>query len=209
MFETGSMLTPSAPFEILGISQKELKVVARLYTEEDKEFIRINYAKLGALGCAEVLGRSRASVQTKAQQLGVRQYASKPWAEKEKQFLRDHYPTNGGYYCAEKLGRSFHATHKMVEKLELAMEYKGWYTDVQGYVVITPNRETKLYEHRLVMEEQLGRPLLSSEIVHHIDGKKSNNDPSNLMLMTRSTHIKEHHEEILTARHGKPVNMKR
>lgn len=37
-------------------------------------------------------------------------------------------------------------------------------------------------EHRLVMEEKLGRLLLPEEVVHHIDGDPQNNDPSNLQL---------------------------
>jgi hypothetical protein len=37
-------------------------------------------------------------------------------------------------------------------------------------------------EHRLVMAHFLGRPLLSKEQVHHIDGNRNNNDIGNLQL---------------------------
>ena len=37
-------------------------------------------------------------------------------------------------------------------------------------------------EHRLVMARSLGRPLLSHESVHHIDGDRKNNKLSNLQL---------------------------
>lgn len=173
------------------------------YSEAEKEYIREHYPELGAKGCAEVLGRPRNSVQYMAQKLGVRQYVSKPWTDEEIQFLRNNFPSKAGNYCAKALNRSFHAVHKMKEKLGIELDIKGWYIDVQGYKVITPNRETKLYEHRLVMEEELGRPLKSSEIVHHIDGNKKNNHPDNLMIMTRSEHMKEHHEEIVEAKRAK------
>jgi hypothetical protein len=39
-----------------------------------------------------------------------------------------------------------------------------------------------VFEHRLVMAEHLGRPLLPSETVHHIDGNRANNDIVNLQL---------------------------
>lgn len=48
------------------------------------------------------------------------------------------------------------------------------------------------HTHRVVAEQILGRPLKEGEIVHHIDGNKRNNDPSNLMVMTQSEHCRLH-----------------
>lgn len=42
--------------------------------------------------------------------------------------------------------------------------------------------KTYILEHRLVMEQDLGRALRKGETVHHRDGNKTNNDRTNLEL---------------------------
>ena len=46
--------------------------------------------------------------------------------------------------------------------------------------------------HRLIAGKMIGRKLLSSEQVHHIDGNSRNNDPSNLMVVTAQEHGRIH-----------------
>lgn len=67
--------------------------------------------------------------------------------------------------------------------------WKGRLVDKDGYILIHckghPNARKHthyVFEHRLVTEEVLGRTLLPTEVVHHKDGNKQNNDPSNLQL---------------------------
>ena len=52
-------------------------------------------------------------------------------------------------------------------------------------------------EHRYLMEQKLGRTLTSDEVVHHIDGNRSNNDLSNLVVMSRGEHSKLHRMQEL------------
>jgi HNH endonuclease len=64
-----------------------------------------------------------------------------------------------------------------------------------GYVEITRGEHKGRGEHVRIMEERLGRHLLQDEVVHHIDRDRSNNDPNNLALVTRSGHARLHRFE--------------
>lgn len=75
---------------------------------------------------------------------------------------------------------------------------------LQGYVQVTPpaghstakprpgRPSTWIFEHRLVLERKLGRPLLPTERVDHIDGLTLHNSPDNLRLFpSNAQHLRE------------------
>lgn len=66
--------------------------------------------------------------------------------------------------------------------LRRARNGAGWRgLNNNGYIVLKL-RGTVVLEHRKVMEEMLGRPMLPEETVHHRNGIKTDNRPENLEL---------------------------
>lgn len=74
----------------------------------------------------------------------------------------------------------------------------GRITDQDGYILVRvydhpqANSGGYLREHRLVMEEALGRDLLPAEVVHHRNGKKDDNRLANLQLFASDAELKTH-----------------
>ena len=71
----------------------------------------------------------------------------------------------------------------------------GW-TDKRGYrwLYVTENGKRRARrEHRVVVEQSIGRRLEPWEVVHHKDGNPSNNAIDNLEVVEFGAHTAEHH----------------
>lgn len=96
-------------------------------------------------------------------------------------------------YCSVRCSLLF--LHKMAPRInEQNPNWKGGITLCpRGHYKVCTRGGKRIKIHRMVMEKHLGRPLLHSEVVHHINHDKLDNRIENLQVMTPSEHTSHHH----------------
>ena len=107
----------------------------------------------------------------------------------------DHSPKTKRTYCAQEC---FQIMQTTMNKRKVYKE--GWRVkeSYNGYVMkrIWDDPMYKkgewVTQHRYNIEQHIGRRLLKTEIVHHIDMDKTNNNIDNLWVCSASDHTKAH-----------------
>lgn len=86
----------------------------------------------------------------------------------------------------------------MVDRRPKGPKHYNWkgnrWKNSGGYISMKDENGKEVYEHRYLMAKHLGRKLDRSEVVHHLNGDKTDNRIENLELLSNSEHTRHHHE---------------
>lgn len=125
------------------------------------------------------------------------------WSKEDTEWFIENYPHSGIIPCMEKLNRSRSAILHKASRLKLKRYGKGrpvHYYIYDGYLWVSVGGEGRYAVHRKVMEDYIGRPLKSDEVVHHKNSDRLDNRLENLELTTRTLHQKDLHRDDLENR---------
>ena len=144
--------------------RKYQKTEYKQWSDDDIATLIEFYPNTKTIDLVPVLHRSKQSIDHKAQRLGLK---------KTDELLFDNRSARRG---------------------EKSPTWKGGKTrSRKGYVVLRNDGDV-IFEHRAVMEEHIGRKLTEDEVVHHINGDKTDNRLENLQMMTRGEHSTMHNK---------------
>lgn len=125
-----------------------------------------------------------------------RRYCREHYLERKRKQAKEHYIKYGryNYNCiCIMCGKHFIGARK--EAQFCSKECLDAYHKIDSHDVIGKylfKKKTSINAHRAITEELLQRKLTYNEVVHHIDGNPKNNNLDNLLVLSRSNHIKLH-----------------
>lgn len=166
------------------------------WTNDEISTLRGNYQEMSARQLLDVLpNRSWESIRGKVRTLGLKKETrvvlACDYCRNEIVKRRYEHRRHDLHFCDNDCKHAYFVR-------EQNPAWQGGVTEQSGYKMLRTELGAKApytREHRVVAEKMLGRTLLSDEVVHHINGDRSDNRPENLQVMTRSEHSRHHWEQ--------------
>jgi ribosomal protein L37AE/L43A len=152
-----------------------------------KEFIpKKKYTKSCSRSCsskyvAQICGKQRAE-KRKNGKIHNCQYCNT-------EFYAPAYRTETAKFCSRRCITLAHPEITEKARNNSPLMRRAGKTETRKYVVIKVDGK-QVREHRYVMEQFLGRKLLTNEHIHHINGDPTDNRIENLQVLTNSEHQK-------------------
>jgi hypothetical protein len=125
-----------------------------------------------------------------------RRYCRNCYLENKRKYAKERYLKNGGYNYGKSKCIICNKEITLWKKDQLFCKNCVMFsTSDNGDITNQYERAHGhgfCFMHRRVASETLGRKLDYNEIVHHLDGNPNNNDKNNLIVISRSLHMKLH-----------------
>jgi hypothetical protein len=108
-----------------------------IWTQEEIEFLKINYVKYGIKYCMENLNLSRTKIKGKLSQLKIRRTTTEPynWSESEIEFLKDNYVSLGTTECCRILKIKRDVVRHKAKMLKLTYKQPKWSSDEIKFLI--------------------------------------------------------------------------
>lgn len=167
------------------------------WSKEDEQFIKENYKTMTVSEIASYFNVSQKATRGKIERLGLdlkslNRGLAAIWNEDDLEYLKENWMEKQDIEIAIHLGLERGFTKEVVfrkrKSLGLMGKSKRVRTEKQTGYKYHIEYDKKIYSHRLNMEKEIGRKLLKTEIVHHIDCDKTNDDINNLLICSASEH---------------------
>lgn len=172
------------------------------FTEEEDNYIRSNYLAMSYRDIGLYLDRGERSIQHRVYRLGLAKNILRRWTEEEDEFIRNS-PGQPIKDVARELGRGVSEVSSRWKQIGDGIPWSrraGYKPVTSGHLVREYVRRGKSsvrrMEHTATMEEHLGRPIRSGEVVHHVNCLKTDNRIENLYLCKDVAHHMQVHRSL-------------
>lgn len=169
----------------------------RTYTQEEIDFIKGNYLKISYADIALKLNRTEKAIQRQAAKLSIRKVVIRRWTNNEELFIKNNFK-RGLSYIAKRLNRLPSVVSDKASSMGLKFRKPAQWRVQAGYKSIrlpSSGRKTT-WRHIQVMEKKLGRMIIKPELVHHVNGIKTDNHVRNLFLCRNKSHHQQVHQSF-------------